>query len=143
MGKIKITPVTHQFELKQFINLLWKIYQNYSFWIPPLIKECKNILDGQNSPFYKQADLEFFIASLVSEPEAFTFTILDYNFIFKKMNGRLFPIYFIKLFTERMNIEWARILTPGIIPVYPKKGDDALLHRQLLSNGLKMGLKYA
>ncbi len=47
--------------------------------------------------------------------------MLDYNYIFKQMNGRLLPFNFIKLFTQKKKIKWARILTLGIIPEYQKK----------------------
>jgi hypothetical protein len=82
-------------------------------------------------------------AEVDGEPVGFTLTMPDYNYIFKKMNGRLFPLNFLKLITEKKNIEWARILTLGIIPEYRKKGVDALLYYTLLNNGIKMGLKFA
>src|SRR3989304_430851 len=51
----------------------------------------------------------------------FALVLLDYNFIFKQMNGRLFPFGIIKLFTQKKKIPWSRIITLGIIPEYQKR----------------------
>jgi len=82
-------------------------------------------------------------AEVDGEPVGFSLTMLDYNYILNKMNGKMFPFGFLKLFTERKNIQWARILTLGIIPEYRKRGVDALLYWELLNNGVGMGLQYA
>lgn len=51
----------------------------------------------------------------------FALVMLDYNYVFKQMNGRLLPFNFIKLFTQKKKIKWARIITLGIIPEHQKK----------------------
>ena len=66
--------------------------------------------------------------------------MLDYNQIFKNMNGRLFPFNFIKLFTQKKKITWGRILTLGIIPKYQKKGLDAVLYWEILERSHKLGI---
>ena len=65
----------------------------------------------------------------------------DYNQIFKKMNGRLFPFNFIKLFTQKNKIKWARILTLGIIPEYQKKGLDTVLYWEILERANRIGIR--
>jgi hypothetical protein len=66
--------------------------------------------------------------------------LLDYNQIFKQMKGRLFPFNFIKLFTQKKRIKWARIITLGIIPEYQKKGLDAVLYWEIVHNAAKIGI---
>jgi hypothetical protein len=66
--------------------------------------------------------------------------MLDYNQIFKTMNGRLFPFNFIKLFTQKKQIKWARILTLGIIPEFQKKGFDTVLYWEVLQRADKLGI---
>ncbi|OGU55100.1 MAG: hypothetical protein A2V66_13595 [Ignavibacteria bacterium RBG_13_36_8] len=66
--------------------------------------------------------------------------MLDYNFIFQKMNGRLFPFGFIKLFTQKKNIKWVRILTLGIIPEYQKRGLDAVFYWEIVNRAHKLGI---
>jgi hypothetical protein len=67
--------------------------------------------------------------------------MLDYNFIFKQMNGRLLPFNFIKLFTQKKKIKWARILTLGIIPKYQKKGLDTIFYWEIVNRAAKIGIR--
>lgn len=67
--------------------------------------------------------------------------MLDYNFIFKQMNGRLFPLNFIKLFTQKKKIKWARILTLGIIPEYQKKGLDTIFYWEIVNRAAEIGIR--
>ena len=67
--------------------------------------------------------------------------MLDYNIIFKKMNGRLFPFNFIKLFTQKKKINWARILTLGIIPEYQKKGLDTIFYWEIVHRAANIGIR--
>ena len=61
--------------------------------------------------------------------------MLDYNQVFHKMNGRLLPFNFIKLFTLKKKINWVRILTLGIIPEYQKKGLDTVFYWEIVNRG--------
>jgi hypothetical protein len=67
--------------------------------------------------------------------------MLDYNFIFKQMNGRLLPFNFIKLFTQKKKIKWARILTLGIIPEYQKKGLDTIFYWEIVNRAAEIGIR--
>ena len=67
--------------------------------------------------------------------------MLDYNFIFKQMNGRLLPFNFLKLFTQKKNIKWARILTLGIIPEHQKKGLDTIFYWEIVNRAAKIGIR--
>jgi GNAT superfamily N-acetyltransferase len=66
--------------------------------------------------------------------------MLDYNQIFRSMNGRLFPFNFLKLFTQKKKITWARILTLGIIPEHQKKGLDAVLYWEVVERAQRLGI---
>jgi len=70
----------------------------------------------------------------------FALVLLDYNFIFKKMNGRLFPFGIFKLFTQKKNIPWARVITLGIIPEYQKRGLDAVLYYDIVRRAAKINI---
>ena len=67
--------------------------------------------------------------------------MLDYNIIFKTMNGRLFPFNFIKLFTQKKKINWARILTLGIIPEHQKKGLDTIFYWEIVNRAANIGIR--
>jgi len=49
-------------DLKKFVKLPWKIYKNNLYWVPPLIIDKLSMLDKKKHPFYKIADVEFFLA---------------------------------------------------------------------------------
>jgi hypothetical protein len=66
--------------------------------------------------------------------------MLDYNQVFKKMNGRLFPFSFLKLFTQKKNITWARILTLGIIPEFQKRGLDTVFYWEIVNRASAIGI---
>ncbi|MGD8307510.1 MAG: GNAT family N-acetyltransferase, partial [Ignavibacteria bacterium] len=68
--------------------------------------------------------------------------MLDYNQIFKKMNGRLFPFNFLKIFTQKKKIEWVRIITLGIIPEFQKKGLDSVLYWEVLERAGSLGVHH-
>jgi len=66
----------------------------------------------------------------------------DYNYIFKQMNGRLLPFNFIKLFTQNKKIDWARVLTLGVIPEFRGKGIDAVLYVEIMQRAEQRGIMY-
>ncbi len=66
--------------------------------------------------------------------------IPDYNQIFKTMKGRLFPFQFLKLFTQRKKITWARVIALGIIPEYQRKGIDGALYYAIMKQAEKHGI---
>lgn len=64
----------------------------------------------------------------------------DYNQLFRTFNGKLFPLNFIKLFTQRKKINWARIIALGIIPEYQKKGLDGAFYYEILTRAAAKGI---
>lgn len=70
----------------------------------------------------------------------FALGMLDYNEVFINMNGRLLPFGFIKLFTQKKKISWARIITLGLIPEYQKKGLDAVFYYEIAKRAEKIGI---
>ena len=72
----------------------------------------------------------------------FSLVMLDYNFIFKKMDGKLFPFGFLKLLTGKKSINWARVITLGIIPEYQKRGLDAVFYWEIVNRAAKIGVKF-
>lgn len=59
---VEIIPVTTKKELREFIRLPWKIYQDDPNWVPPLISEQKKFLDKQKCPFFEHSEADFFLA---------------------------------------------------------------------------------
>ncbi len=59
---LRIEPVATEAQLKQFINLPWKLYQSDPNWVPPLRLELKERLSPKKNPFFKHARWQAWIA---------------------------------------------------------------------------------
>lgn len=70
----------------------------------------------------------------------FALVMLDYNQIFINMNGRLLPFNFLKLYTQKKKITWARIITLGIVKEHQKKGLDAVFYWEIVTRAHALGI---
>ena len=61
-AEIEIVVVEGGSELKDFINLPWKLYAKYPKWVPPLKKEVRRLLDPSHHPFWATAERRLFLA---------------------------------------------------------------------------------
>lgn len=64
---ITLTPVTHTQNLKEFIQVPWRIYASGSHWIPPLRLERRLHLSRKN-PYFAHARWQGWIARRGNEP---------------------------------------------------------------------------
>ncbi len=67
MARMEIITVEGGSELKDFIDLPWKIYAEYPRWVPPLKKEVRRMLDPRIHPFWEFAERILFLARHGSE----------------------------------------------------------------------------
>ncbi len=81
-------------------------------------------------------------AEVDGKPIGLAAAVRDYNYIFKQMKGSLFPFNFLKMFTQKKNIKWSRVLILGLLPEYQRKGLDAALYQKLLVEADKLGIEY-
>ena len=70
----------------------------------------------------------------------FALVMLDYNQIFKGMNGKLFPFGIFKLMTQKKKIKWARIVVLGILPDYQRKGLDSVFYWEIVNRAHNVGI---
>ena len=70
------------------------------------------------------------IAEKDGQPAAFMGIIPDFNFVLRRMNGRLNPITIAKALYYSRRIEGARLLLMGVKEAFRNKGVEALLYRQ-------------
>lgn len=130
--------------MKDFKNELEKVKFVYNkAWEPnwgfvPLTDEEIDALAADLKPLV-DPNLVLFL-EIENKTVGFALTIPDYNFIFKEMNGRLLPFNFIKLFTKRKSIPWARIIILGVIPEYQKRGLDAALYYEIMVRAEKRNI---
>jgi GNAT superfamily N-acetyltransferase len=65
---LEVRPVASQRELNTFIKLPWRLYRNEPNWVPPLLFDRKRFFDRGRNPFFKHAEVEFFLAWRGEEP---------------------------------------------------------------------------
>jgi GNAT superfamily N-acetyltransferase len=59
---VEIIPARSKREMKEFIELPYRLYRNEPLWVPPLRFERRQVLDRKRNPFFKHAEVEFFLA---------------------------------------------------------------------------------
>ena len=132
--------------LKDFDNELEKVkyvYNNawaYNWGFVPFTEEEINSVAADLKQLIDPSLALF--AEMDGKTVGFTLTLPDYNFPFKKMNGRLFPFGFLHMLTNKEKFRIVRILTLGIVPEYQKKGIDSLLYLELIKNADVLGVEF-
>jgi hypothetical protein len=58
---VSVRPVSGNSEMKSFLMLPWRIYQNDPAWVPPLLSDMKAVLSPSH-PFHRHAEVQCFIA---------------------------------------------------------------------------------
>ena len=137
---IKIREVDMK-NFKKELEIVKYIYNKA--WAPnwgfiPMTDEEIDALASDLKPLIEPSIVLF--GEIDGKPVGFALVMLDFNQIFKEMNGHLFPFNFIKLYTKRKQIKWARIITLGIIPEYQKRGLDAVFYYEIAKRAEKLGI---
>ncbi len=65
----------------------------------------------------------------------------DYNYVFKKMNGKLFPFGIFKFLYYKNKIKDLRLMIMGVKKQYRQKGIEAYMSLEALINSVKGGYK--
>ena len=60
--RVEVRPVQSKRELREFIQLPWRLYRGSANWVPPLISERKRHLDCSRNPFFEHAEAEYYLA---------------------------------------------------------------------------------
>ena len=80
MAGIEIITVEGGSELKDFIDLPWRIYAEYPNWVPPLKKEVRRMLDPRRHPFWEFSERILFLARRGSETVGRIAGIIDRHY---------------------------------------------------------------
>jgi hypothetical protein len=80
MAGIEIIAAEGGSELKDFIDLPWRIYAGYPRWVPPLKKEVRRMLDPRKHPFWEFSERVLFLARRGSETVGRIAGIVDRNY---------------------------------------------------------------
>ena len=61
-GAIQLTPVSSGADLREFVELPFRIYLGDPSWVPPLRSDVRWIVDPKKNPFWQHARRELFLA---------------------------------------------------------------------------------
>jgi len=68
-------------DLMEFIKFPWKIHKNDKNWVPPLIGERKDFFNEDKNPFFKHAEVIFYLAKKNAEMVGRIAGIVNHNHI--------------------------------------------------------------
>lgn len=87
-------------------------------------------------------DLIYIARTNEGRPIGFNIALPDYNQVLKKMNGRLFPLGFLKYLFNKGKINRMRFFVLFVIPKYRKKGVPAAIYSNVFKAAVKKGYEY-
>jgi hypothetical protein len=76
---IVINRVETKKDRKRFVKFLWKVYKGNPYWVPPLIVDRLSMIDKEKHPFYKDAEMEMFLAEKDGELVGRIAAIVNHN----------------------------------------------------------------
>jgi hypothetical protein len=144
LAKQRSKMVIRQINMKDFKNELEKVKYVYNkAWAPnwgfiPMTDEEIDNLAKDLKPLVEPSLVLF--GEVEGKTVGFALVMLDYNEIIKDFKGKLLPFNWIKLFTQKKKITWARVLTLGLIPEFQKKGLDASFYYDIMRRAEKVGI---
>ena len=80
MTKLEVIPVRSGKDLKDFIDLPWRLYQDDPLWVPPLKGAQKKLLTPGRHPFWEFSQRELFLARRGSRAVGRIAAIVDRNY---------------------------------------------------------------
>lgn len=79
--KLVIESVQKRRDLLEFIKFPWQVYKDDPYWVPPLITERKEFLNKEKNPFFKHAEVVFYLARREGQTVGRIAGIVNHNHI--------------------------------------------------------------
>lgn len=114
--------------------------EEWDDFIPPTDEDIAII--GKSLVPVADPDLIYIARTEEGEPIGFNIALPDYNQVLKHMNGRLFPIGFLKYLYHKKKIDRARLFVLFVIPEFRKKGVPSAIYLRLYDAAKEKGYKY-
>lgn len=86
-------------------------------------------------------DLVLMAESEEGEPVGLAITLPDYNYALKHMNGKLFPLGWLKFLYYSRKIDLARMFVLMVVPAYQRKGVSAALYLHTFKAAKRLGYR--
>lgn len=136
--QIDMSNLTREIQiLREIYNSAWK--KNYGF-VPLTDRELDEFV--RDLRWLVEPSMGLF-AEVNGEPVGFCLALPDYNAVLRGMNGRLLPLNFLKFWTRRKEIQWARAILLGVKPGFRSLGVDAVIMHDVMRAGEKIGYPYS
>jgi GNAT superfamily N-acetyltransferase len=124
-------------QMKMIYNSAWE--RNWGF-VPFTDAEIDHVANGLR----QFADLSIVsVADIDGEPVGFSLPLPDMNIAVHHMNGRLFPIGWLKYLWYKRQVDWLRIFALGVIKKYRGRGIDAILYYETAKAAAAKGYRHA
>jgi hypothetical protein len=68
MSDLRVEPVTDRAGTDAFVRLPWAIFHDDPNWIPPLLMERREAIDRNKNPYFRHAEVEFWVARRNGRP---------------------------------------------------------------------------
>jgi hypothetical protein len=49
-------------QVRRFVRIPYRLYENHPQWVPPLFIDAESYLNRKKHPFYEHSEVDFFIA---------------------------------------------------------------------------------
>jgi hypothetical protein len=147
MIKAKQGITIRKLNLKDFNNEVRKIEEiyndawEYNWGFVPMTTEEFDYM-AKNLKAIVDTDFVVF-AEVNGIPAGFSLTLPDFNFVLKKLNGRIFPFGILKLLYYKNKIDVYRVITMGVKKEFQKRGIDSVFYLEAITCGNKKKLKGA
>ena len=122
--------------VKKVYNSAWEL--NWGF-VPLTDAEMDHLAAGLRQILDPDV---IFMAEVDGEPVGFSLPLPDMCIPLQHMNGRLFPIGWLKFLWYRRKIDWLRIFALGVIKEYRGRGIDALLYYETAKAAIAKGYRH-
>lgn len=80
MNSSGVTVVSTKEEKKRFVDFIYSFYEDAANWVPPLRMDQKKLINTDKNPFYKNAEIELFIAEKDGKEVGRIAAIIDHRY---------------------------------------------------------------
>ncbi|OGF05465.1 MAG: hypothetical protein A2509_01340 [Candidatus Edwardsbacteria bacterium RIFOXYD12_FULL_50_11] len=120
---------------KEVYNQAWS--HNWGF-----VPLTEHEIDHYAENFKDIVDADFVIFAFDGQkPVGSLWALPDYNYVIKKLNGKMGPLEMAKFLWHKRKITHARVMTAGVVGDYQHRGIEAGLISRVFENGLKKGYR--
>lgn len=120
--------------VKSIFNQAWS--RNFGH-VPMTDNEFQRVASGLKHMLIPELS---FVAEVNGQPVGFALSSYDANPIVREVDGRLFPLGFIKLIRKTKQAKRFRMMLMGVLEEYRNRGYEVAFYVQTIRRGLELGM---